>query len=120
MENRENIDKFDNLVQAFDEQMSGKANGNTKGTAYFLAAICLFKGLNADETKDFAKAGARVFRKLKEYEMIRISKFSEDLFIETILDLYHFLSLECMYQEIDIKDLFVLRDSFRGEDKWKD
>ena len=92
MENKEHIDKFDNLVQAFDEQMAGKANGNTKGTAYFLAAICLFKGLNADETKDFAKAGARVFRKLKEYEMIRISKFSEDLFIETILDLYHFLT----------------------------
>ena len=26
----------------------------------FLAAICLFKGLNADEAKDFANAGASI------------------------------------------------------------
>ena len=41
MENKGNIDKFDNLVQAFDEHMTGKANGNTKGTAFFSSNLLI-------------------------------------------------------------------------------
>ncbi len=117
MENKENIDLLDNLVQAYDKQMENKANSNTKGTAYFFASVCIFQGMSEKETKSFAKGAARVLRKLKEYEMVRISKFNEELFIETILDLYHYLSLECAYQDIEVKELFVLRDSLRGDNK---
>ena len=115
MDNRENIDLLDNLVQAYDEQMENKANANTKGTAYFFASVCIFQGMNETETKSFAQGAARVLRKLKEYEMVRISKFNEELFIETILDVYRYLSLECAYKEIQVKELFVLRDSLRGD-----
>ena len=104
MDNRENIDLLDNLVQAYDEQMENKANANTKGTAYFFASVCIFQGMNETETKSFAKGAARVLRKL-----------NEELFIETILDVYRYLSLECAYKEIQVKELFVLRDSLKGD-----
>ena len=56
-----------------------------------------------------------VFAKLKEYEMIRVEKFDKQLFVETALNLFYFLASECISNEIQKEDLFILREDFRGE-----
>ena len=44
----------------------------------------------------------------------------EQLFVETALNLFNFLGSECISNEIQKEDLFILREDFRGELKWKD
>jgi len=47
--------------------------------------------------------------------MIRVEKFDEQLFVETALNLFNFLASECISNEIQKEDLFILREDFRGE-----
>ena len=47
--------------------------------------------------------------------MIRVEKFDEQLFVETASNLFNFLASECISNEIQKEDLFILREDFRGE-----
>jgi len=111
---------LDNRLAKFDNENEIKANAGTKGAAFHIALICLLKNLNNKETQSFARASAKVFVKLKEYEMIRVEKFDEKLFVETALNLFNFLASECISNEVKRENLFILREDFRGESKWKD
>ena len=113
--NRDMFEMLDNFVAKFDQENKIKSNSATKGAAFHIALICLLKDLDNKETQSFAKASAKVFARLKEYEMIRVEKFDEQLFIETALNLFNFLASECISNEVQKEDLFILREDFRGE-----
>jgi len=113
--NNDMFEMLDNFVAKFDKENEIKANSGTKGAAFHIALICLLKNFNNKETQSFARASAKVFAKLKEYEMIRVEKFDKQLFVETALNLFNFLASECISNEIQKEDLFILREDFRGE-----
>ena len=94
-------------IESYEKNNSAVSNGKTKFASIHIAMLGLATGLTRDEVEAMLQASASIFIKLME-DIDRVDEeFDFDTYVDSGLKLYDHLTAVSIYEEKDMKEIFV-------------
>lgn len=94
-------------IESYEKNNSAVSNGKTKFASIHIAMLGLATGLTREQMKEMLEASASIFVKM----MVDIDRVDEefdfDTYVDSGLKLYDYLTAVSIYEEKDMKEIFV-------------
>ena len=93
-------------IESYEKNNSAVSNGKTKFASIHIAMLGLATGLTRDNVKALLTASASIFLKLMK-DIDRVDEdFDADIYVDSGIKLFDYLTAVSIYEEKDMKDIF--------------